>query len=335
MSEAFETRWADRGHKVAWAQIPLANVPCEALPRAAGAVSISEEEGELFLVADEACAIFDLQTGKLRSWTVDEDERLGGDLYLNVWRAPTDNDKYFSSTWKKFGFDRLQARLKDIGWREEETSATVTVVCNHGADMLSPVLESTREYTLSGDGRLTVKTTVRPLIDSLPDLPRLGLQTVLDGEYDRVLWYGLGPHENYPDICASARVGKYEASVEALHEPYVRPQENGARGGIRALAVTNALGLGFVVTGDVPFSFTAHDYTDEALTEAEHTYELEHENFTVLSLDYRHGGIGSNSCGPRPMEKYLLKLTGPVTYTLTFLPYDRQAGDFLAKARRA
>ena len=35
------------------------------------------------------------------------------------------------------------------------------------------------------------------------------------------------------------------------------------------------------------------------------------------------------------MEKYLLKLTGPVTYTLTFLPYDRQAGDFLAKARRA
>lgn len=335
VSEAFETRWADRGHKVAWAQIPLANVPCEALPRAAGAVSISEEEGELFLVADEACAIFDLQTGKLRSWTVDEDERLGGDLYLNVWRAPTDNDKYFSSTWKKFGFDRLQARLKDISWREEEASATVTVVCNHGADMLSPVLESTREYTLSGDGRLTVKTTVRPLIDSLPDLPRLGLQTVLDGEYDRVLWYGLGPHENYPDICASARVDKYAAPVEALHEPYVRPQENGARGGIRALAVTNALGLGFVVTGDVPFSFTAHDYTDEALTEAEHTYELEHENFTVLSLDYRHGGIGSNSCGPRPMEKYLLKLTGPVTYTLTFLPYDRQAGDFLAKARRA
>ena len=55
----------------------------------------------------------------------------------------------------------------------------------------------------------------------------------------------------------------------------------------------------------------------------------------MLSLDYRHGGIGSNSCGPRPMEKYLLKLTGPVTYTLTFLPYDRQAGDFLAKARRA
>ena len=147
--------------------------------------------------------------------------------------------------------------------------------------------------------------------------------------------YGLGPHENYPDICASERVGKYEASVEALHEPYVRPQENGARGGIRALAVTNTLGLGFVVTGDVPFSFTAHDYTDEALTEAEHTYELEHENFTVLSLDYRHGGIGSNSCGPRPMEKYLLKLTGSVTYTLTFLPYDRQAGDFLAKARRA
>ena len=55
----------------------------------------------------------------------------------------------------------------------------------------------------------------------------------------------------------------------------------------------------------------------------------------AVSYTHLHGGIGSNSCGPRPMEKYLLKLTGPVTYTLTFLPYDRQAGDFLAKARRA
>lgn len=72
-------------------------------------------------------------------------------------------------------------------------------------------------------------------------------------------------HENYPDSTNPPRVGLYTALVEDLHEPYVRPQENGARGGIRCLALTDILGAGFMVIGEQVdgdgFSFTAHDYT--------------------------------------------------------------------------
>jgi len=156
--------------------------------------------------------------------------------------------------------------------------------------------------------------------------------------YDRVLWYGKGPHENYPDLGVSALLGQYAAMVDDLHEPYVRPQENGARGSVRALAVTDILGAGLMVVGeetfeDSGFSFTAHPYTDLALHKATHTPELVAEEKTVLSLDWRMGGVGSNSCGPEPQEKYRAYLREPVSFTLVLTPYNRQLGEMMNFAR--
>ena len=34
-----------------------------------------------------------------------------------------------------------------------------------------------------------------------------------------------------------------------------------------------------------------------------HRHELREEDSTVLLINYRVGGIGSNSCGPRPLER--------------------------------
>ncbi|MBE5766255.1 MAG: DUF4981 domain-containing protein [Clostridiales bacterium] len=332
-SEAFETRWAERGHVVAWAQIPVDCIAREAMPVADGMVAASEGDDAIYLVAEDACAIFDKRTGELRSWTSGNDEILSAGLAPNFWRAPTDNDVNIAREWKRFGLDRLISRPVSMDWEEEENAASVTIVCRHAPVILPPLIETTRKYTLLTNGVLQLETTIKPLHDNLPYLARIGLQTILNADLDRVMWYGLGPHENYPDLNTSARVGKYAANVSALHENYSRPQENGARGGIRALAVTNELGRGFIVTGSEPFSFSAHDYTDKALDKASHPHELEHGDFTVLSLDAKVGGIGSNSCGPIPMEKYLVYLKEPVSFTLSFLPYDRQTGDFLSIAR--
>lgn len=53
-------------------------------------------------------------------------------------------------------------------------------------------------------------------------------------------------------------------------------------------------------------SFNASHYTQEELTNKGHNFELEESGSTVLCLDYKHNGIGSNSCGPELMEKYRL-----------------------------
>lgn len=54
----------------------------------------------------------------------------------------------------------------------------------------------------------------------------------------------------------------------------------------------------------VPFSFNASRYTQEELTEKAHNFELNPSGHTILCIDYRQDGIGSNSCGPEPEEQY-------------------------------
>ena len=171
----------------------------------------------------------------------------------------------------------------------------------------------------------------------LPFLPRLGIQMLLPETMDRVMWYGLGPHENYPDMHDSALLGKYAAQVADMHEPYERPQENGARGGTRIVSLIDQLGAGFMAIYEQGFgegfSFSAHDYTDQALTEAEHTPELEGCGMTVLNIDYRQGGLGSNICGPEPQEKYRAYLKETASFTLVLTPYNRQLGEMMNFAR--
>ena len=60
------------------------------------------------------------------------------------------------------------------------------------------------------------------------------------------------------------------------------------------------------VAGKETFSFNASVYTQEELTRKAHNYELVESPYTVLCVDYRQSGVGSNSCGPQLMEKYRL-----------------------------
>ena len=64
-----------------------------------------------------------------------------------------------------------------------------------------------------------------------PTIPRLGvslqLPRRLGGARDdahSVEWYGLGPHENYPDRRSAACLGVWRLPVEAMHTPYVVPR---------------------------------------------------------------------------------------------------------------
>lgn len=55
------------------------------------------------------------------------------------------------------------------------------------------------------------------------------------------------------------------------------------------------------------FSFNISHFSQEELTRRLHNYELEESGSTILCLDYRHNGIGSNSCGPELFEQYRLE----------------------------
>ena len=64
--------------------------------------------------------------------------------------------------------------------------------------------------------------------------------------------------------------------------------------------------FGLTAVSEQPFSFQASPYTQEELEQKKHHYELQPSGSTILCLDYKQSGIGSNSCGPELIEKYRL-----------------------------
>ena len=337
--EAFETKWAERGHEVTFAQIALP-VACEPLRLPAAEmppIVLEETEDATLITGEDFQLLFDRQSGALVSWTHAGSELIEDGPQLNTWRAPIDNDVHIKEKWKLHGLDRLQSRVRNFAVDLlGESAVRVTVECVHACDSLPPAIATTLTYTVFGSGDVRLNAKFKPL-RKLPWLPKLGLQFVLPGELDRVLWFGRGPHENYPDMCMSAPVAQYKALVEDLHEPYVRPQENGARGDVQTLAVVDVIGNGLQFVGEKVygdgFSFTAHNYSDQALDEATHTNELEAEELTTLSIDYRQCGLGSNICGPEPQEHYKIYLTEETEFQFVMRPYSRQLGDMMKLAR--
>ena len=83
-------------------------------------------------------------------------------------------------------------------------------------------------YTFTTDGSINIRMSATVPAQMAP-LGRFGLKLAIPCDYDRVSWFGLGPHEAYPDRKASVYLGQFHQSVDELHTPYVFPQECGRR----------------------------------------------------------------------------------------------------------
>ena len=145
-------------------------------------------------------------------------------------------------------------------------------------------------------------------------LPRIGLRLFLDKAFDKVEYFGYGPTESYIDKHQATWLGKFRAKVGDMYEPYIRPQENSSHYGCRYVKLTGR-GMSIKCTGadtktgvQKNISFNASHYTEEELWTKRHNFELEESGFTVLCLDYKMAGVGSNSCGPALATKYRIQL---------------------------
>ena len=132
-------------------------------------------------------------------------------------------------------------------------------------------------------------------------------------------YFGFGPYESYKDKHRASVKHLFDNTVTGLHEDYIRPQENGSRWNCDYLRLTGPLG-GLEVTGE-EFSFNASHFTQEALEHTAHNYELQACGDTVLCLDYRQNGIGSNSCGPKLNHHYAMP--EEFTFEFTLQPMSR------------
>jgi beta-galactosidase/evolved beta-galactosidase subunit alpha len=305
-----DTPWAERGHEVAWAQLDLPWETPEApvVSRSAmGRVDCEEAGDELRVFGGDFDLVFDRTLGRLTSWRRNGTELLVAGPRMNFWRSPTDNDARVADQWREAGLEAMQHRADSVEW-EPAGDGRGTVV-RIRSRVAPPVHERAflcdYTYLIYGSGDLILRVHCTPE-GEFPVLPRIGLQMSVPHDLRQVDWYGRGPGESYPDSKQAGRIGRYCATVEALHTPYVFPQENGNRTDVRWVSLMDRRGQGLLAAGMPLVNFSAHPYRDEDLDAADHTVELETRPEITLNLDYRQRPLGTQSCGPGPLTKYEL-----------------------------
>ncbi len=333
---AADAPWAARGHEVAWAQFALPVAPAPAVPVRLDALpplTVLEAGQDLRIGGDDFALTFDAWRGALTDWTYQGVPLLTRGPQLNVWRAPTDNDVNLARKWRQAGLDRLVSRTTSLSWEQPAPqSVRVTVRATLAADALTPAFAVTYSYTIYGNGEVLLETEVSPH-GNLPPLPRLGVQLRLPAGFDRFAWYGLGPHESYPDRRESVKRGVFGGTVQEQFETYIRPQENGNKSEVRWAAVTDARGLGLLATAQPLLNVSVHHYTPEDLTQARHTFDLAPRAETIWHLDHAQGGLGSQSCGPGPLPEYLLQ-PAETRFSVRLTPFSSETLSPMALSRR-
>ena len=149
--------------------------------------------------------------------------------------------------------------------------------------------------------------------------PRVGMDFVLSDNRDNVTYFGNGPEENHIDMCHHSYLGLFSTTAQAMHVPYPMPQSCGNRTNTRLLSVTDGLGRGILFIADTVFEFTASKYSEHAIKMAKHQWDLKADDRTYLHVDYKNSGVGSGSCGPFTLPKYLLN-EKTFSYSFRILP---------------
>lgn len=314
---AHETSWAPAGHEVAWAQFALskAHAAPVVLSKPDGRLECRQDGRQLTVAGDRFRVVFDLAGGRLREWIWEGHSLIQRGPRLNFWRAPTDNDsgggdQAIAKAWTKAGLDCLTQRVDEVDVSEEKGEVRVRVAGRIAPPVYDRAWEFEQVYRVAADGSIVIENHGIPKGEWPPAIPRIGLQLRLPPAFDRVDWWGRGPGECYADSKEAARVGLYRKRVDELAFPYIFPQENGNRTDVRWVSLANEQGVGLRAEGQPLLNFSAHWHTPEDFTAARHTYDLVRRNFITLHLDHAHHGLGSNSCGPAPLEKYQLKTAG-------------------------
>lgn len=319
--------WAQKGHEIAYSQfnipvevpqIPLIKI--DTMPE----LHTEETASAIIVHGDEFNLTFDKHHGLISSFEYNGLSLVTKGPKVNIWRAPTDNDMHQKNVWREAGLHRLENHVHSVQLTTRKPQAVQIEVCSKYVPYsTSPCFSNKVVYTIYGTGDIVITANIVPLKE-LPHLPRIGLQMCLPGDFDRLAWYGRGPHENYIDRKESALMGIYSGTVQEQFVPYIYPQENGNKSDVRWAALTNLQGIGLLVAGMPSINVSAHHYTTENLTDANHTFDLVRCNETILNLDYKIGGLGSNSCGPAPLPQYQLKAE-EVTFSVRIRPFSCDA----------
>jgi beta-galactosidase len=181
----------------------------------------------------------------------------------------------------------------------------------------TPLGSYTRITVPAGETHPFIMDITFDLDPTLPELPRVGLVAPIPAFYDTMSWFGEGPHESYPDRRAGAFLGSWVHGVADLETPYIVPQENGNRMGVRYIRlwgknIPAKSPQSITIVPDKPVMMSASRYTQENMLVALHTGDLQDlsigtAGYYFLHIDCAQRGVGTGACGPDTLEQYRVR----------------------------
>jgi beta-galactosidase len=279
-------------------------------PSAKGKVpAVSESEKEICIKAGKVTVAVDKETGYLAGYHDGVQQMLKAPFAPNFWRAEIDNDwrgwkpAHYMPYWKS-AQQTLASAPVDMQTVVEDGVVTVRM-----SKKMEDRAVLTMSYAVYPDGLLKVDYDITISENTLEPL-RIGLQGQVDGDYERVTYFGRGPQENYSDRNDGIFLGTWDTSAAGMMFNYVYPQENGNRTSVRWISMTDLQGRGIQFLGAEPLSVSVWNTTQEEIQKAMHIGEPQMlRDAFVINVDHVQTGVGGTdswSQSARPSDQYRL-----------------------------
>jgi len=328
------------GHELAFEQfeLPVQRV-ASTVKTTTATMSLKQDSSKALVFTNgDTQAVFDKKTGWLTQYNHKNNHLLKAPLTANFWRAPTDNDlgngmQKWAAIWQTAS-DKLKL--------ESLTSIKTTSGFKVTSHYTSPDFKGDYhvEYNLDNNGQIHLQNNLT--IESgqeLPNLPRLGMQLTMPGQFQQLSWFGRGPHENYADRKTSAQISLYKSLVKDQIHHYSRPQENANKTDVRWLALKDENGLGLLAVGDQVLNASAWPYKQSDIdfiagkdgeasasglvpVTSKHGAEVPMRDLVTVNIDHKQMGVGGDTSWGRLVHAQYTIPAKSYQYGFTLVPFS-------------
>mgnify|MGYP002408545075 CR=1 FL=1 len=315
-----DTSWEHAGYEIAFEQFRLPVEFVEIVSKKINAsLRYSKGNNNFIISGEDFKYTFDYSSGSFKSINMSGIDMITEAHRISLWRAPTDNDRNIKNEWLSQQLNNTYTHIyKCKALEQMEDHTKIYVSCAIGGMSVEPALKAEILYTVYASGEIAVEIN-SDIRKNIVCIPRFGMEFSLKKDSEMLQYFGMGPHENYPDLCRSSRMGLFKSTVDDQFTPYIKPQETGNHTKVKWVCIYDNMGRGIIFKSKQSMSFSALHYTAEDLDKAKYTVDLKRRKETILHIDFGQNGIGSNSCGPELNEKYTLN-DKHINFTFSFKP---------------
>lgn len=294
---AYDMPWAEKGHEIAFSQFILSTQKPGKICSGGADLRMSQINDDIYVSTGDFSYRFSKKTGMPTSLCINGQETLDLAATLNIWRAPVDNDWLDERTkeWEKCGYNRLTMRAYNTSVTTDCDRVTVCSDVSLGAAPSRVPLRAKLVWIVDKCGCIRLECEAN-VTETMPDLPRLGLQLPFKKEFCKASYFGFGPGESYPDKRLASKLGRYEFRIDEQTDRYVHPQEHGSHIDTYEAEINDGTIAWRFESVKHPFSFSALPYTANELTACDYDSNLPEPVHSVVCIDFAQSYIGLQRC---------------------------------------